>query len=154
MRSRAEQQGVDLRVPAHAEPVRADVDHDQIHSVLVNLLLNALDAMPQGGRLEIEMWPAVAGAVLLRVADSGPGIPADVMGRLFEPFVSTKPTGTGLGLSISRRIIEEHDGTIRVQNRPEGGACFTIRLPQPERPEIRNPNIEIRNKSATQSSTD
>ena len=55
--------------------------------------------------------------------------PSDVLGRLFEPFVSTKPTGTGLGLSVSRRIIEEHDGTIRVQNRPEGGACFTIRLP-------------------------
>jgi two-component system, NtrC family, sensor histidine kinase HydH len=129
VRARAEQQRVELRIGHSAGPMVADVDRDQIHAVLVNLMLNALDAMPQGGRLELDLWPALDGSVLLRVADSGPGIPGDVLDHVFEPFVSTKPTGTGLGLSISRRIVEEHDGTIRVQNRPEGGACFTIRLP-------------------------
>ena len=129
VRSRATEQGVALHIPESHAPVYADVDRDQMHSVLVNLMLNALDAMPHGGRLDVELWPALDGSIVLRVGDSGPGIPDDVLGRLFEPFVSTKPTGTGLGLSISRRIIEEHDGTIRVQNRPEGGACFTIRLP-------------------------
>jgi two-component system, NtrC family, sensor histidine kinase HydH len=129
VRSRAQQQGVELRVPAAREPITAAVDREQIRSVLVNLLLNALDAMPGGGRLEIELWPALDGGVRVRVADTGPGIPDDVLDRLFEPFVSTKATGTGLGLSISRRIVEEHEGTICVQNRPEGGACFTIRLP-------------------------
>lgn len=129
VRSRAQQQRVELRTPKGDVPVFADVDRDQVHSVLVNLLLNALDAMPSGGRLEIELWPTPDGSVQLRVTDTGPGIPREVLARLFEPFVSTKPTGTGLGLSISRRIIEEHDGSIRVQNRPEGGASFTIRLP-------------------------
>jgi signal transduction histidine kinase len=127
--TRAAQQGVELRIPSGPTPVYADVDRDQLHSVLVNLLLNALDAMPHGGRLEVELWPELDGSVVLRVTDTGPGIPREVMHKLFEPFVSTKPNGTGLGLSVARRIIEEHDGTIRVQNGPEGGACFTIRLP-------------------------
>jgi two-component system sensor histidine kinase HydH len=129
VRSRAMQQDVELRIPKTHGPVYANVDRDQIHSVLVNLLLNALDAMPHGGRLEVELRTALDGSVTLQVADTGPGIARNVLDRLFEPFVSTKPTGTGLGLSVSRRIIEEHDGTIRVQNRPAGGACFTIRLP-------------------------
>ena len=109
-------------------PLTADVDRGQICTVLVNLLLNALDAMPQGGRLEVGADTAGHEAVLC-VADTGPGIPADVASRLFTPFVSTKPTGTGLGLSISRRILEEHGGSIRAGNRPEGGAMFSITLP-------------------------
>jgi signal transduction histidine kinase len=129
VRSRAAQQRVELEVRTPAEPVAADVDRGQLHSVLVNLLLNALDAMPGGGRLDLELRPPAGGEVLLRVTDCGTGIPEEVLGRLFEPFVSTKPTGTGLGLSIARRIIEEHDGTIQAENRPAGGACFTIRLP-------------------------
>jgi two-component system sensor histidine kinase HydH len=128
VRARARQQGVTLDVKMPDAALTADVDRGQICTVLVNLFLNALDAMPGGGRLEVRAEAAGDRAVL-RVADTGPGIAAAVAGRLFSPFVSTKPTGTGLGLSISCRILEEHGGDIRAGNRPEGGAAFTVTLP-------------------------
>jgi signal transduction histidine kinase len=65
----------------------------------------------------------------LTVADTGPGVAADILPRLFVPFVSNKETGMGLGLSVSRRIVEDHGGTIAARNRPEGGARFVLRLP-------------------------
>src|SRR5262249_27518740 len=107
VRARARQQGVGLDVKAPDAPLTADVDRGQICTVLANLFLNALDAMPRGGRLEVRAEAAGDRAVL-RVADTGPGIAPAVAGQLFTPFVSTKPTGTGLGLSLSRRILEEH----------------------------------------------
>ncbi len=128
VRARARQQGVTLDVRQPDAPLTADVDRGQITTVLVNLFLNALDAMPRGGRLEV-IAVADGGAALLRVADTGPGLAPAVVPRLFTPFVSTKPTGTGLGLSISRRILEEHGGAIGAGNRPEGGAVFTVTLP-------------------------
>jgi signal transduction histidine kinase len=128
VRARARQQGVTVEVCEPDAALTADVDRGQITTVLVNLFLNALDAMPRGGRLEVRAEANGDGAVL-RVADTGPGLAAAVAPRLFTPFVSTKPTGTGLGLSISRRILEEHGGAIRADNRPEGGAVFTVTLP-------------------------
>jgi signal transduction histidine kinase len=128
VRARADQQrvGVDLRLPAEAVP--AQVDGGQLGTVFVNLFLNALDAMPNGGRLDVELDRAGAGEVCCRVRDTGGGIPPAVLGRLFTPFASTKPTGTGLGLSISRRIVEEHGGRLSAAN-AAGGACFVVRLP-------------------------
>jgi signal transduction histidine kinase len=127
-RARADQQGVAVTVKCPDAEVPARVDRNQLHSVLINLLLNALDAMACGGQLEIELRQ-VGHQALLRVADTGPGIPPEVMGELFTPFVSSKPTGTGLGLTISRRVVEEHGGSIAGSNRDEGGAIFTIHLP-------------------------
>jgi signal transduction histidine kinase len=69
---------------------------------------------------------------MLRVSDTGGGLPASLGQRIFEPFVSTKETGLGLGLSICKRIVEAHEGEIRATDRPEGGAVFTVRLPYPE----------------------
>jgi signal transduction histidine kinase len=129
VRVRARQQRVEVEVRSPEAPVEAEVDRGQLCTVLVNLFLNALDAMPQGGRLEVALESAPGGEAVLTVADTGPGIPAEMAGRLFTPFASTKPTGTGLGLSISRRIVEEHGGTISAGDRPGGGAAFTIRLP-------------------------
>jgi signal transduction histidine kinase len=129
IRARARQQGVELEAHGPQEPVQGNVDQGQLCTVLINLFLNALDAMPQGGRLEVSLETAPLAEVHLQVADTGPGIPAEVASRLFTPFTSSKPTGTGLGLSISRRIIEEHGGRITASNRPAGGACFTITLP-------------------------
>ncbi len=68
---------------------------------------------------------------MIRIADTGPGIPADVIGRVFDPFFTTKPVGegTGLGLSISYEIVKKHGGEIRAESPPDGGAVFTVRLP-------------------------
>jgi signal transduction histidine kinase len=129
VQARARQQQVEVAVRCAEGPVAGDVDRGQLGTVLVNLCLNALDAMPHGGRLEADVETVPGEGVRLRVADTGPGIPPELAGRLFTPFASTKPTGTGLGLSISRRIIEEHGGRLTADNRPEGGACFTIWLP-------------------------
>ena len=104
----------------------------KIDQVLINLVNNARDA----GATRIELEAAVVdsgdGARLrLAVLDNGPGIPGEVLGRLFDQMVTTKPrgVGTGLGLRICRRIVEEMHGTISAANRPEGGACFEILLP-------------------------
>lgn len=103
-------------------------DREMLRRALLNLVLNAVDAMPRGGRLCLT---AVAcGAWLdLEVADSGPGIPEETLPHLFEPFFTTKSQGTGLGLAIVDCIAEAHGGEITVANCPEGGAAFTLRLP-------------------------
>jgi two-component system NtrC family sensor kinase len=98
--------------------------------ILVNLLVNALQAMKNQGRIVIETASG-QGAVLLRVSDSGPGIPPEIASRIFEPFFTTKPEGqgTGLGLSICYQIAEEHGGTIRHEPAPGGGASFVLEIP-------------------------
>src|SRR4029079_13635757 len=127
VRSRAHQQGVVIHTDLPDHPVVTAVDRDQLGSVLVNLLMNSLDAMPQGGQADVAL---TCGAdVDLRVRDSGPGLSADILDRLFTPFASTKATGTGLGLSICRRVVEGHGGSIMGGNRNDGGAEFTIHLP-------------------------
>jgi signal transduction histidine kinase len=129
VRARARQQRVEISTTLPEVPVTVDLDRGQIGTVLVNLLMNALDAMPQSGRLEVRLDKSPPGGVILTVTDTGAGIAPELAGRLFTPFVSTKPTGTGLGLSISRRIVEEHGGQLTAENRAEGGARFTIKLP-------------------------
>jgi two-component system sensor histidine kinase HydH len=127
--SRARKQHVALHFAHPATPILVEVDADQMQQLLVNLALNALDAMPQGGSLEVSLGAPVHGQVELRVHDSGPGIAPELLPRLFEPFVSGKETGLGLGLVISRRIAEGHGGNLWVTNPPHGGACFVLRLP-------------------------
>jgi signal transduction histidine kinase len=128
---RARRQKVTLAADLPPGTLEVMLDQDQVHQVLVNLLLNALDAMPHGGTVRIQVRsPAVPGQpVTVRVHDTGPGIAPRVRDRLFEPFVSGKETGLGLGLSISQRLIEAHGGTIQGDNPPDGGAEFTFTLP-------------------------
>jgi len=128
VRARARQVNVQIEIRAPDSPVTASVDRGQICSVLVNLLLNSLDAMPQGGRIEIDLEDGPHDR-RIRVQDSGTGIPPEILPKLFTPFATSKPTGTGLGLSISRRVVEEHRGTINAFNRTPGGACFEVSLP-------------------------
>jgi signal transduction histidine kinase len=100
--------------------------------VLINLLVNARDAMPEGGTVRIET-SAVTGpeeGVRLVVADTGPGIPADVLPRISEPFYTTKTAGTGLGLPLSYNIIREHGGRIEVDSAAGRGTTFIITLPE------------------------
>ncbi len=128
---RARRQQVTLSATLPPGPVDLDIDAAQVQQVLLNLLLNALDALPQGGTIRVEVWPATTEKPTVEVAvrDSGPGIAPRIRERLFEPFVSSKETGLGLGLSISRRLIEAHGGTISGENAPGGGALFAFTLP-------------------------
>ena len=110
---------------------------NQIQQVLLNLLINARQAMPQGGRLLIKLdHDTAAGTVDLTVRDTGTGIPPDKLRRIFDPFFTTKSGpdesgkgGTGLGLAACRNIIEAHHGRIRVESAVGKGTAFTIKLP-------------------------
>jgi signal transduction histidine kinase len=128
---RARRQKVFCKAELAPGTVELFIDTEQVHQVLVNLLLNALDALPQGGLVQLSVRDerTSAGVVTVRVQDDGPGIPPRVFERLFEPFVSSKETGLGLGLSICQRLVEAHGGTITGENLPEGGAAFTFTLP-------------------------
>jgi len=127
-----------------AENKRAiKVDPDKIHQVFLNIVVNAIQAMPDGGRLTVtsrwtdalpegvqnEPREGTAG-VLFTFEDTGIGIPEDAMDGLFEAFHTTKKEGTGLGLVIAKRIVEAHGGTIRVRRKPGTGSCFKVWLPR------------------------
>ena len=125
---------------APQEPVVVDGDEDLLHRAVFNIALNAVQAAPDGSevRLEVsrlmsEQAPRVApftnGAIALRIADSGPGIPAEIRDRVFDPFFTTKPGGTGLGLPIVHRAIDAHRGAVFVDSGAQG-TIFTILLPQ------------------------
>jgi signal transduction histidine kinase len=103
-------------------------DRDMLRRAILNLSLNALDAMPDGGRLFITTYSGPDG-LELEIADTGPGLSEQAQRRAFEPFFTTKSNGTGLGLAIVDRIAEVHGGDVAAANCPEGGAAFTIRIP-------------------------
>jgi two-component system NtrC family sensor kinase len=110
---------------------RIFVDAPQLEQVMVNLCINAIQAMPQGGDLFVEVDRDQQNeAVVIKVRDTGSGIPQDILPNIFDPFFSTKGTkGTGLGLSVSYGIIRQHDGEITVESQENRGTTFTIKLP-------------------------
>jgi two-component system sensor kinase FixL len=114
-------------------PALAQVDPVEIEQVIHNLIRNAADAVEQAGRVDgrvlVSLKPGSAENFEIVVADNGTGIPTDILPRLFEPFFSSKPDGMGLGLSLCESIVERFDGSIVAENRVEGGAVFTVRLP-------------------------
>jgi signal transduction histidine kinase len=120
---------VNRRVPLPAVP--ADVE--QLKEVVVNLMVNACEAMAGGGAIVIEEkaenHPRLGPAAVIRVSDNGPGIPAHLRDKIFQPFFSTKEEGTGLGLSIAQRIITEHGGYLEMESAEGRGASFSIILP-------------------------
>jgi two-component system NtrC family sensor kinase len=124
-------------------PLMARVDPGQIQQVLTNLILNALQAMPEGGTVEVRIRTARTHApdvlsgretdyLCIEVEDEGEGIPDDTRSRLFDPFFTTKDVGegTGLGLSIAHGIVQDHGGWIDVRSRPGEGSCFSVYLPR------------------------
>jgi signal transduction histidine kinase len=128
---RAEAQG--LTVVSETDPAApaAWADGSRIRQAVLNLVVNAIQAMPSGGELHV----AVRGAgerVRLEVADRGPGISGEARDRLFEPFFTTKRDGTGLGLAIAWQIAKQHGGDLRAENRTGGGARFVLELPTVE----------------------
>lgn len=134
LRHAARRRGVTLATAIRDELPRMLADPGQMQQVLINLVLNALDATPAGGVIEIGARPEDSGGragVAVAVRDTGPGIPDELKPRLFEPFFTTKPAGqgTGLGLAICRDIIRAHGGEIRVESQPGAGATFTVWIP-------------------------
>lgn len=133
---------VAVDVPESLRPIQGDPH--QLRQIFTNLLTNAFEAMNGGGNVSIAAV-AVEGdedsgpdhgtgpTIVVTVTDTGPGIPVDVMDRIFSPFFTTKPQGSGLGLAIVRKIVDAHDGRIDVGERPGGGTVFRVTLP------VRNP---------------
>ncbi|MBP9604038.1 MAG: hypothetical protein KBE53_08145, partial [Chromatiaceae bacterium] len=141
---------LEVDVPDQQEGYWVWASRSQLQQVLLNLVLNARDAMPEGGRLRIGLAPVVdeageigVGWVRLQVEDTGVGIPDALRDRVFEPFFTTKPRGrgTGLGLAVVAAVVEEHRGRIRVDSEPGKGTRFTLELqglgPVPAEAEVR-----------------
>jgi two-component system NtrC family sensor kinase len=122
--------GIDLDIAVAPALPAVGVDRVQLEQALLNLVSNAVDAMPEGGRLSLAARPDGDGVALV-VGDSGAGIPPDDLSRVFEPLYTTKPPGkgTGLGLPILREIVEAHGGTVRLESRAGEGTTAVVRLP-------------------------
>jgi len=109
--------------PVTADPIR-------LTQALMNLVINAVQAVEKNGRVQVGATKSTAGdALVLQVQDNGPGIPANKLEEVFDPYFTTKPEGIGLGLWIARQIAVAHGGTLRTENAPVGGAIFTLLLP-------------------------
>ncbi len=128
IKGRCEKQNVKLNIDCGAAPLLVDGDASQIQQLLLNLSLNALDAMPTGGELTIRSME-VHRQIELAVIDTGEGIREDMIAKMFAPFSTSKATGVGLGLGICRRIADSHGGTLTGQNRVCSGAEFLLTLP-------------------------
>ncbi|MDD5557943.1 MAG: ATP-binding protein [bacterium] len=132
MRTEMERHGVALETRFDPSIPPVVLNPDQMRQVVINLVRNALQAMPGGGRLRVEASYARR-QVLIRFADTGGGIPEEAAERIFEPYFTTKPGGTGLGLTIVQRIMSEHGGDVLVSPNPGGGTTMTARIPVPAR---------------------
>jgi PAS domain S-box-containing protein len=130
-------QGVRFVEAYHPQLPKIKVDKSQMYQVFLNLFLNAIQAMPNGGELKIEVNPTVSYSqdgpgqnfIKIVISDTGKGIPPNIVHRIFDPFFTTKPKGIGLGLSITYQIIKKHGGTIKVESKLEKGTSFIINLP-------------------------
>ena len=127
------EKGISVTRDYKAAAVTVNGDEDQLQQLLMNLVLNALDAMTVNGALTLstEAGQGKDGAtwLIIRITDTGTGIKRENLDHIFEPFFTTKKNGTGLGLAISQRIVWEHQGTIEAQSEPGKGATFIISLP-------------------------
>ena len=144
LRYRLESYGVEVKLLRDQRLPEILADPDQLREVLANLLVNAYEAMVHGGvitiREELGLDPDLGPAALIRLSDTGPGIPPSVRDRVFQPFFSTKEEGTGLGLSIATRIIEDHGGRLELESPENQGASFIITLPLKESEHGQNPD--------------
>jgi two-component system, NtrC family, sensor kinase len=129
VRNQASFQNIAIRTEMDPKlpPVLADAD--QMRQVVLNIILNAADAMPQGGTLRVRSYgDAGSNQVVLRISDTGTGIPVEIQHKLFEPFFTTKKTGTGLGLAIAYGIMERHKGELKVESSPGHGTTIVVIL--------------------------
>jgi two-component system sensor histidine kinase HydH len=124
----ARQGNIDIKCYLPADLPSVELDRDLFKQALLNLMLNAEQAMPEGGILTIQAT-CEPGQVVLSLIDTGKGMAPEVLSRVFKPFFSTKPGGSGLGLPTTRKIILAHRGTISVESEVDRGTKFTVRLP-------------------------
>jgi len=141
----ARQRGVEVHTALGEDPAYALLDHDLFRQAFLNLVQNSFEAMPAGGVLRVEMEPTPT-AVVLRVQDTGGGIPAEIQREIFDPFFTTKKDGTGLGLAHARRVVEQHGGSIDCWSKPGQGAVFTVRLPASPAPAEINQEFSLAGK--------
>jgi len=127
-RANARARGAELTLASTADRVMAWVDPGRIHQVILNLVKNGIEAVDEGGHVELRVAGAVGDAAVVTVVDDGPGIPPEVLARIYEPFFSTKESGTGLGMAIVHSLVELHGGELNVTT-GDGGTEFTVWLP-------------------------
>ncbi|MFN2366248.1 MAG: ATP-binding protein, partial [Desulfurivibrionaceae bacterium] len=120
---------IEIQLNLASDSVQADVDPDRLTQCFLNLFLNALQAMEGGGRLSVSSSTAQNGNVVIDIRDSGSGISPEDVSKIFDPYFTTKPKGTGLGLAIVHKIIEAHEGQVRVRSTSGHGTVFSISLP-------------------------
>lgn len=142
-RERLVARGITLRVEGVGQPVQVALHTNSFRRVLLNLLNNAVEAMPQGGALRLRLRRR-RGHVWLEISDTGCGIPPEQVPLLFSPFHSTKPEGTGLGLYLVHEIVTAHQGEMTVTSAPGAGTTFTVRLPLLVREEACLPTASVR----------
>jgi signal transduction histidine kinase len=129
-----EKAGVTVKRDLTPDLPRIPMDPDAMHQVLLNILKNAIEAMPEGGPLRVATSSRryrSRTAVEIAVSDVGCGIPEEHLDRIFDPFFTTKPSGTGLGLAISLQLVREQGGRVTVRNRSQGGVTFRLSFPVP-----------------------
>jgi nitrogen fixation/metabolism regulation signal transduction histidine kinase len=136
---RAREGGPRIQSSTAAEVVLIEADRSRLRQVLNNLLSNAVEALEgrADGDIQLEILNAALegqAAVEIRVSDNGPGFPSELLPRVFDPYVTSKPRGTGLGLAIVRKIVEDHGGSIEAENRRSGGARVRVILPIKQKP--------------------
>ena len=130
--SQAGRNHIQIKWSRPQEALSVHGDREKLSQVLLNLILNAIQASPDHGEIEVECGRETKGKhsfIFLEIKDNGPGIPDDLQEKIFNPFFTTKESGTGLGLSIASRIVDEHNGFIRVENVADKGALFRMYLP-------------------------
>ncbi len=128
--TQSEQQGVNISVQQNGNGnAKLNADAEQLKTCFSNLMINAVQAMPEGGTLKVTVSPN-SSLIGFEFADTGTGIPPEALEQIFEPYYSTKDTGIGLGLPLTKKIIEEHGGEIAVKSEQNKGTIFTVTLPR------------------------
>jgi len=117
---------VDTRAVDNLPEIMAD--SEMLYQAFLNIFINAMQAMPNGGKISVNIFP-VNGNVKIQIEDDGNGIETEIMEKIWDPFFTTKEKGTGLGLGIVKNLIEAHGGSLNIENRPERGARVTVQLP-------------------------
>jgi two-component system sensor histidine kinase HydH len=130
LRPEAAARGIEITLNTASGLPAMTGDPGQLTQALVNLIINAIQAVDRDGRIDVSATPGdESGFLRVEVRDTGPGVPPDRLATIFEPFFTTKPVGKGMGLWIAQQIVLAHGGAIEVANAPAGGALFTLHLP-------------------------